>query len=231
MACNRWASWIPLRSSSKPSPLSWPKKISSEPPKLGREKTAAFHAASPHVAARPRAKRAAYSGPRGRRANLQPRSTWRRATTPVSETCALPWFMAASATGHRKCSSRKAPTCLSPHRGACSTSSKRAPFRCAPSNIWCSTRPTACSTWASCPMCGVSLSNARKSARRSSFPRRCRRRLPSSSNGRSVHPSASRSARGVRPPRRSRMPFIPWRPRKSLTFCWRFSSAPIITRC
>ena len=43
------------------------------------------------------------------------------------------------------------------------------------SRWWCSTRPTACSTWASCPTCSASWRRCRRPGRRCCSPRRCRR--------------------------------------------------------
>ena len=41
---------------------------------------------------------------------------------------------------------------------------------------WCSTRPTACSTWASCPTSGACCGTCRRASRRCSSAPRCRRR-------------------------------------------------------
>ena len=48
------------------------------------------------------------------------------------------------------------------------------------SSIWCSTRPTGCSTWASCPTSGGCCATCPRGARRCSSARRCRRRSPRS---------------------------------------------------
>ena len=72
------------------------------------------------------------------------------------------------------------------------------------SRFWSSTKPTACSTWASFPTSSASASWCRSPARRCSSRRRCRRKSPASSTRSSTIRCASKSPAPPRPPRTSR---------------------------
>ena len=71
-----------------------------------------------------------------------------RATAAAS---AARWSSAASAWARSERASARPPTSSSPRRAGCSTTCSRAARSSTGSRCWCSTRPTACSTWASCP--------------------------------------------------------------------------------
>ena len=66
-------------------------------------------------------------------------------------------------------------------------------------NSWFSTKRTACSTWALCPMCARSSNAARRPARRCCSRQRYRRRSSSCADGRCAIPKRSKSAGAAAP--------------------------------
>ena len=68
------------------------------------------------------------------------------------------------------------------------------------SRSWCSTKPTACSTWASCPTCGRSCGSCRRSARRCSSRRPCRTRSAAWPTRCCANPPRCRSTASAPPP-------------------------------
>ena len=99
----------------------------------------------------PQRPRGAHAG--HRRRGLRRRRRWDRRSTP----------------------SAAASTCSSPRPGGCSTTSGALREAARRSSTWCSTRPTGCSTWASCPTSGGCCATCPPSGRRCSSAPRCRR--------------------------------------------------------
>ena len=103
--------------------------------------------------------RAGRTGPRG------PRARW-----PASSACTPSPSTAAPTSTARWPSSARVSTSSSPPPDGSSTSATEARCRSTASRRWCSTKPTAWPTWASCHRlsgcCGVSTSPTRRSSSR-----------------------------------------------------------------
>ena len=101
-----------------------------------------------------------------RRASWSCRSKRTCASTRAISISASPPFTAASASGRRSRPSAPEPKSSSPRPAASSISWIRATST-SPASKWpCSTKPTACWTWASSPPCAASSKRCRNSGRR-----------------------------------------------------------------
>src|ERR1700687_1692840 len=92
---------------------------------------------------------------------------------PTRELCLQVHGDLAAARSHRSRPCAPAPTSSSAPRGACSTWPSRATCSSAGSRCWCWTRPTKCSTSASCPTSSASCARSPMTGSRCCSRRRC----------------------------------------------------------
>ena len=130
---------------------------------------------------RPDAERPAACWCSRRRANCPARSP--TASAPMAGTSARSPSRSPSAacrSTSRSARSRTASKCWWRRPAACSIWSTSARCASTRSRCWCSTKPTACSTWASSTTSSASSPCCRRSGRRCSSRPPCRRKSPSS---------------------------------------------------